>query len=333
MTNRRLMMAAVLRRGALRARLPPFEAGAGGGELPPQLRGARAPLRRATCSSPARARCARARATSASSRAAWGRARTSCAGRATRRAFDSCSHGAGRAMSRAEAKRRFTLADHAAATARHRVPQGRRRDRRDAGGVQVHRRGDGGPAGPRRGRAHAAPGRVREGMKAAMLLIDGSQGEGGGQILRTALALSLVTGTPFRIERIRAGRPRPGLLRQHLTAVHGGDRGRRRRCRGRGAGLDRAASSVPARCGRGPTASRSVRRAAPASCSRRCCPRCSSRRGRRPSCSRGARTTRTPRPSTSSSAPSSRCSRGWGRASPSRSSAPASIPRAAGSSR
>ncbi len=52
-----------------------------------------------------------------------------------------------------------------------------------------------------------------------MLTIDGSQGEGGGQILRTALALSLVTGTPFRIENIRAGRPRPGLMRQHLTAV------------------------------------------------------------------------------------------------------------------
>lgn len=50
--------------------------------------------------------------------------------------------------------------------------------------------------------------------------IDGSQGEGGGQILRTMLALSLVTGRPFRIERVRAGRPKPGLLRQHLTAVH-----------------------------------------------------------------------------------------------------------------
>lgn len=53
-----------------------------------------------------------------------------------------------------------------------------------------------------------------------MLTIDGSYGEGGGQILRTSLALSLVTGTPFRIEHIRAGRPKPGLLRQHLTAVH-----------------------------------------------------------------------------------------------------------------
>lgn len=49
--------------------------------------------------------------------------------------------------------------------------------------------------------------------------IDGSEGEGGGQLLRTALSLSLVTSTPFRIERIRAGRKKPGLLRQHLTAV------------------------------------------------------------------------------------------------------------------
>ena len=52
-----------------------------------------------------------------------------------------------------------------------------------------------------------------------MIVVDGSLGEGGGQILRTALGLSLVTGTPFRIERIRAGRQKPGLLRQHLTAV------------------------------------------------------------------------------------------------------------------
>jgi RNA 3'-terminal phosphate cyclase (ATP) len=52
-----------------------------------------------------------------------------------------------------------------------------------------------------------------------MLVIDGSQGEGGGQILRSALALSLVTGRAFRIDNIRAGRKKPGLLRQHLTAV------------------------------------------------------------------------------------------------------------------
>ncbi|HEY8462256.1 MAG TPA: RNA 3'-terminal phosphate cyclase [Blastocatellia bacterium] len=52
-----------------------------------------------------------------------------------------------------------------------------------------------------------------------MILIDGSFGEGGGQILRTALGLSLFTGQPFRIEKIRAGRRNPGLLRQHLAAV------------------------------------------------------------------------------------------------------------------
>jgi RNA 3'-terminal phosphate cyclase (ATP) len=52
-----------------------------------------------------------------------------------------------------------------------------------------------------------------------MITIDGSFGEGGGQILRTSLSLSLATGRPFRIEKIRAGRERPGLLRQHLTAV------------------------------------------------------------------------------------------------------------------
>ncbi|MGH9843868.1 MAG: RNA 3'-terminal phosphate cyclase [Blastocatellia bacterium] len=53
-----------------------------------------------------------------------------------------------------------------------------------------------------------------------MIIIDGSFGEGGGQILRTSLSLSLVTGKPFRIEKIRAGRKNPGLLRQHLTAVN-----------------------------------------------------------------------------------------------------------------
>jgi RNA 3'-terminal phosphate cyclase (ATP) len=53
----------------------------------------------------------------------------------------------------------------------------------------------------------------------AMLEIDGSKGEGGGQVLRTALSLSMVTGTPFRITKIRASRERPGLMAQHLTAV------------------------------------------------------------------------------------------------------------------
>lgn len=52
-----------------------------------------------------------------------------------------------------------------------------------------------------------------------MMVIDGSQGEGGGQILRTSLALSLVTGKPVALEKIRAGRAKPGLMRQHLAAV------------------------------------------------------------------------------------------------------------------
>jgi RNA 3'-terminal phosphate cyclase (ATP) len=55
--------------------------------------------------------------------------------------------------------------------------------------------------------------------RTADILIDGSIGEGGGQILRTSLGLSMVTGKSFRIQRIRAGRDKPGLLRQHLTAV------------------------------------------------------------------------------------------------------------------
>ena len=52
-----------------------------------------------------------------------------------------------------------------------------------------------------------------------MIRIDGSHGEGGGQILRTALSLSAITGQAMRIERIRAGRKNSGLRPQHLTAV------------------------------------------------------------------------------------------------------------------
>ena len=51
------------------------------------------------------------------------------------------------------------------------------------------------------------------------LIIDGSQGEGGGQIVRSSLSLSMVTGRGVIIENIRAGRKKPGLLRQHLTAL------------------------------------------------------------------------------------------------------------------
>lgn len=52
-----------------------------------------------------------------------------------------------------------------------------------------------------------------------VITLDGSTGEGGGQILRTGLALSMVTGRPLHITRIRAGRPKPGLMRQHLACV------------------------------------------------------------------------------------------------------------------
>ena len=55
--------------------------------------------------------------------------------------------------------------------------------------------------------------------RSRILTLDGSHGEGGGQILRSALTLSILTGTPFRIQRIRANRDKPGLRPQHLTAV------------------------------------------------------------------------------------------------------------------
>jgi tRNA-splicing ligase RtcB len=76
-------------------------------------------------------------------------------GKGNPESFMSCSHGAGRAMSRTEAKRRFTLEDHAKATAG---------DRRDAHGVQVDRRRHGSAEGPGGRSAHTAPGCLREGI-------------------------------------------------------------------------------------------------------------------------------------------------------------------------
>src|SRR5256885_9569379 len=53
-----------------------------------------------------------------------------------------------------------------------------------------------------------------------MIEIDGAHGEGGGQLVRMAVALSALTATPVRVVRIRAGRPVPGLASQHVTALH-----------------------------------------------------------------------------------------------------------------
>src|SRR3954469_19440627 len=53
----------------------------------------------------------------------------------------------------------------------------------------------------------------------AMIDIDGSFGEGGGQILRSSLTLALLTGQAFRLRNIRARRSKPGLQPQHLTSV------------------------------------------------------------------------------------------------------------------
>jgi RNA 3'-terminal phosphate cyclase (ATP) len=57
-----------------------------------------------------------------------------------------------------------------------------------------------------------------------LIHIDGSEGEGGGQVLRSSLALSVCLSKPFVIENIRAKRKKPGLLRQHLTAVRAATR-------------------------------------------------------------------------------------------------------------
>ncbi len=60
---------------------------------------------------------------------------------------------------------------------------------------------------------------VASGSEGKMITLDGSSGEGGGQILRSALTLALLTGRSFRIRKIRANRDRPGLRPQHLKAV------------------------------------------------------------------------------------------------------------------
>lgn len=52
-----------------------------------------------------------------------------------------------------------------------------------------------------------------------MIIIDGSEGEGGGQVVRNSCALAIATNTPVRITNVRAKRSKPGLMRQHVTAI------------------------------------------------------------------------------------------------------------------
>ncbi len=72
------------------------------------------------------------------------------------------------------------------------------------------------------------------------VVLDGSDGEGGGQILRSALSLSLICGRPFEIQNIRANRRPPGLRPQHLACV----RGAQRLCGGQVEGAAVGASSL-----------------------------------------------------------------------------------------
>jgi RNA 3'-phosphate cyclase len=77
------------------------------------------------------------------------------------------------------------------------------------------------------------------------LEVDGSTGEGGGQIFRLSLALSALTGRRVRVTRIRAGRPKPGLARQHLAAAEA----LMDLCRGDAEGLELGSTSVAFRPG------------------------------------------------------------------------------------
>jgi len=70
------------------------------------------------------------------------------------------------------------------------------------------------------------------GNKMETVHIDGSAGEGGGQILRTSLALSCITGRGLRMEKIRAARRNPGLAKQHLSCVRAACKISHGRCKG-----------------------------------------------------------------------------------------------------
>ena len=67
--------------------------------------------------------------------------------------------------------------------------------------------------------SHGGPLRCPKQVSGQVLNIDGSIGEGGGQVLRTSLALAVITGKPFRMTNIRRRRAKPGLMPQHVKAV------------------------------------------------------------------------------------------------------------------
>lgn len=106
-----------------------------------------------------------------------------------------------------------------------------------------------------------------------MIALDGAQGEGGGQILRSALSLSMITGQPFTITGIRAGRAKPGLLRQHLTAVKAATEICRATVEGAELGSQRLVFR-PVPCAAAITALLSVAPEVVRWCCKRCCPRC-----------------------------------------------------------
>lgn len=93
------------------------------------------------------------------------------------------------------------------------------------GAAAASAQGPHGRPGPAPGGEPGEPGKrsrvvsTRPSPTPRLVTLDGSLGEGGGQILRTALTLSLLTGRPFRLVKVRANRDRPGLRPQHLAAV------------------------------------------------------------------------------------------------------------------
>ncbi len=139
------------------------------------------------------------------------------------RAFQSASHGAGRRMSRSEARRRFNLRDLADQTRRRRVPEGPGRHRRGAQGLQEHRQRDEAAAGSGRDRRRAQTDRLREGLKFSPSVA-----------LRQVRGGSSPSSTPSRSRSMPMRRPLPGGTAVKVSAPHRGPaRAGRRRTRGR----------------------------------------------------------------------------------------------------